>query len=736
MTDLLLKEFPALPRGAQTPQAIILRGNYTYDDTASHIPRSLRRTVPVAMKKDGKLYLYKNEEGFLYMKSPTGGWGTVLFIRNGVYLNLVLPLSYMVIGKSFRSLLDKKKDEAPPVVIVSTLSLQSGSTKVKRFIRTLWETARRDETILRSLGVGHNRFMELFSDQSFTTNVEIIINGLVPEAKRILQDGNFGLQDLLGLPDATIETNHNQGVYLRIYEDVGGQDVVGLYVGQSRHISRRMGQHDTTTKSSTLHQFSKHYGIARQTTEDNCHAVKLCAWSIETQIPLAILDLAEQTMMLLFDSYHSWMTSETTEPLGEGYSTMRSHCAYLRSIAEKTRTTVGWQNYLDVDTVGCNVSSPLFDVASYKGGDIRCIKMPVLDPNVRTFTTYRKETTFIRPKRQKGACNVRILDLTTSRPNGAVSHIIFSIAIDCFQAFIPKTGNLVFEIMDDHGPHEKPWLGCPTVGPFQDFTEASSLAVRAEWLDIPSGEWRTAPIQSSKSHMWRIDWAKRNWMRAMSVIQLLEGIVWTEPLNGFENLSLGSRQVKELTVNHLQQTCHWIPRLGKGARPAPALSSWDENFKLMAKQFGHGMTVLGCDPPSTSDLEIPSIAFVACDFCKYAKTSNTYHCERDPGRDDIWVCKRCSEMNRPCSFTPMTESFELWGRGPPDLRQNQNLNLALYPTGPHRQLAFHLAIHIDQMRTPVRIEEPFAMETAVLEQLDVEEDLIDEIDEADVEMED
>lgn len=87
MTDLLFQTFPALPLGAQTPQAIILRGNYAYDDTASHVPQSLRGRVPVAMKNNGKLDLYKNEEGFLYNRSSTGGWGVALFVRNDVHLH-------------------------------------------------------------------------------------------------------------------------------------------------------------------------------------------------------------------------------------------------------------------------------------------------------------------------------------------------------------------------------------------------------------------------------------------------------------------------------------------------------------------------------------------------------------------------------------------------------------------------------------------------------------------------
>lgn len=94
MSDLLLSAFPPLPPGSQTPQAIVLRTNYTYDPQARQVPNAWREQIAKALDNDGKLQLYKNEEGFLYSRAPNGVWGMVLFIRDGIHLHGMLLYAY------------------------------------------------------------------------------------------------------------------------------------------------------------------------------------------------------------------------------------------------------------------------------------------------------------------------------------------------------------------------------------------------------------------------------------------------------------------------------------------------------------------------------------------------------------------------------------------------------------------------------------------------------------------
>ncbi|KAG5774137.1 hypothetical protein H9Q72_000426 [Fusarium xylarioides] len=710
MTDLLFQEFPALPRGARTPQAITLRDNYAYDDTASHVPQSLQRRIPVAMKRHGKLQLYKNEEGFLYAQSPTGGWGLTFFVRNGVHLHVILPLSYLNIGKNFRPLSEKQKDLFPPVVLSGNeCRLQPGTTKLKRFIRTFWDTLRQDPNTLKGLKLSDKRYTDIFSEPNYKSNVESVIDGLVPEAKRFLRDGDFGLQDLLGLPDATAQSTVGQAI---VYLHLDTTEEVGVYIGQSTRVKGRIQEHEQSIKS--IGGYSPHYSIARKSRPDDRQTFLLCFWTLDNKVSPAVMDMAEQTMISMFNTYHTWIASSSSNfGYKPEYLAMHNQCKYLQSVAKKTRDTTGWQHHLDADIHGCNVTNPLWFYHSLK--TINCFKMSSLDPTVRTYTTYRMACKF-----NKWSGNRRSTYFWYNGQDGKYHHIAFGFPKEPFQRFSPESGHIVFEIMDDHRPHPAAWVGCPSVGKFENFELPSSLGIRIEWLDEISHQWLTVPITQASG---KTDPMLR-WTKALTIIQLLEGITWTGPLNGLQSsIDFGGMQVAVLKIDHLQQRCQWLPRQRKIVQ-APVEASWDQNFKRMVKEFGKGETVICSEPPARGDEfwktpanENPNTRNkMRCDFCNYGTSYqlNRTPCERDPERTDIWVCKRCSEMNRPCTFTPITTSKELWGAEKPFLNYG---GWSKYPTGPHRKLAFHHAIPLEKQITPIAIPEPFSVtpETTALE---------------------
>ncbi|CAG1971054.1 unnamed protein product [Fusarium graminearum] len=168
-----------------------------------------------------------------------------------------------------------------------------------------------------------------------------------------------------------------------------------------------------------------------------------------------------------------------------------------------------------------------------------------------------------------------------NRTKGQRFMVVSTVPKTAFGTFIPRRGYLVFEIMDDHRAHENAWFGVPTVGPFQNFELASCFAARVEWLDEPSAEWRSLPLAPCKHKGRAVKGLLDGWRKAASIVQLLEGITWTEPHNGSETLSFGAMEVRELKIDPLQQTCRWVPRKAKELQPAPVLASWDDNFKLM-----------------------------------------------------------------------------------------------------------------------------------------------------------
>lgn len=141
----------------------------------------------------------------------------------------------------------------------------------------------------------------------------------------------------------------------------------------------------------------------------------------------------------------------------------------------------------------------------------------------------------------------------------------------------------------------------------------------------------------------------------------------------------------------------------------------------MAQKFGNSFTVMGCDRPPNTD-RFRKITTVGAkwtglnklpyDFCKYAKSYAEITCEKHPNRDDMWVCKRCSEMNRPCTWTPRSQSLELWGDNPRSPRSASG-KISQYPTGPHRKLVFHNPMAPAQL-SAVQVREPFLFDSKIM----------------------
>jgi len=119
-------------------------------------------------------------------------------------------------------------------------------------------------------------------------NVSTVQDGIIPEAERILRNGSFSLEGLLGLPDATTYSNSCQVIYLRIYINLDGSGRVKFFVGQTYSVVRRMKDHEAVTTSGR-EQRSCHYRVARKATEDNRYAVVLCSWESQNKISLSLL---------------------------------------------------------------------------------------------------------------------------------------------------------------------------------------------------------------------------------------------------------------------------------------------------------------------------------------------------------------------------------------------------------------------------------------------------------------
>ncbi|EWG39050.1 hypothetical protein FVEG_02061 [Fusarium verticillioides 7600] len=307
--------------------------------------------------------------------------------------------------------------------------------------------------------------------------------------------------------------------------------------------------------------------------------------------------------------------------------------------------------------------------------------------------------------------------------------------------------------MNDRQPHPKAYVGCPSVGPFQDFLEGSRIVLRVEWQ--AGGQWYTVYLQRRRLNLtppatrpqqptraYDTEVVIEPWRAAMKLIQAFEGIVYTEPLDGFpESLTIGNIQI--LQTDHLNQRYRWVPQQ-KVTRPAPARASWGYNYNLKVKNFGNDLfeessnqrvTFVGPSNPLTASHGAMNwdkedyrngmrVSDVKCDTYTVIPwvllNGHVITCVRDETRTDVWVCKNCSMFNRPCTFTPLKRLKELHRGAQPV----NGADTIAHPRGPFRFLSLHRTMNSQELGEVFEVSEPLfeRFEGSELEDEDIGDD--------------
>ncbi|KAJ4282686.1 hypothetical protein NW764_003699 [Fusarium oxysporum] len=627
--QLLFAELPDVPwRDGQEKQlqAVTMLQSYEYDDNADNVPLPIRNRIHDSLKIDNRLHLFEGEQGLLYDINPARTKAAVLFMKGAKEVLVTVPINLLRLGSMFKLLEQKTLENIScPPSSPSNFQIASADNVFDATLQSFFALLSSPEQLptVRNLDIYGDSSPEMLNN--LADNVRSIQNALLPDVRTAIESGSFSLRDLIDLPNVDIESNFPPAqsccIYMRLYIDPQDQpgsfanntqaDIngnVGVYIGQTRHISRRMAQHDRFT----------------------------------------------------------------------------------------------------------------------------CVAQSPGNPNTRKFTTYRipRTASYTSNFRQ---CRL-VLYLYEYGESGRRQRVMaFDVNSEVFGAQKPSRVYLVFEIMDDKKPHPRPWHGMPSVGPFKNFEQASSIGVRCEWYDAPTHCWYTVPIQRKSVH--REETMKRilqegdvehflsPYKSAMMMIQFLRGIEYTGPLHGHAKIvTAGSLIIKVLVTDHIQQTYHFIDQL-PSLCPAPTLSDWEENFNLMVKEFASENTRVGlsAQPQVTDDSMIHNSADLIkalmgkaslhpCDTCMILKVGHAeLICEPDPS-DPRGCCKVCALFNRPCTFTPRSELSILVGNRKP--WPDVHMPFSMYPDGPFRTLFYHRAIHPDVVgqaqAVPTPIEERLA----------------------------
>ncbi|QPC60206.1 hypothetical protein HYE67_002437 [Fusarium culmorum] len=171
-----------------------------------------------------------------------------------------------------------------------------------------------------------------------------------------------------------------------------------------------------------------------------------------------IVTMAEQTMILLMDSYLRFLF----KPRQDSASLIASsnQAKYLSSVMTTTAAATAWPR---IRTKGCNFASPLFDFK--KSSDIIAVRTVPGDPSDRTFTSYRMKRSVLYYAFRDGSFSARIgFGVDVIRQSGtALKEFVIVAKDEQMIAQRPRHVYLVYEIMDDRRPHPRPWIGVPSL---------------------------------------------------------------------------------------------------------------------------------------------------------------------------------------------------------------------------------------------------------------------------------
>ncbi|KAK2696969.1 hypothetical protein QWA68_005116 [Fusarium oxysporum] len=735
---LLLLELPTdlpWPQGAARQMwAVELKRDWKYLDTTNDVPGAWRGRMPPDLLVNGRLPLFKKEPGYMFFQGNTTAM--VFFFKGTKKIPVVLPLSILNIGAKFRTLAEQTVELLPaPVssIVPQTQSVTHNNGSIlERFIRTLWSTFATVPNQLRGFGITDEDLTLCFGGQNLRHNVDALYAAFIPDVLNVLKDGRFSLKNILDLRHLSPDWPDRPTIYLRVYthprdqpngtyRDASQADInhhVGFYVGKSINPWYRHLQHGYATDSEARGSGGGHYPIARKSQKEHRHMIPLMTFDEGT--PRHIIKMVEQTMIIVLRTYHNACFQPVDMNSEGSWVQMQCKAQLLHSISRFAVSATGWPK---IKPRGCNMSSPMFENDTAGRNYFDCFPMvpgkasAPGDVSARTFTTYRVRKTLH---------TLNVIPLRLVNEQGTGHSVVFRFHRAVSQLPGPKPydaryGYLVFEVMDDHKPHDHAWLGVPSVGQYVNFDEASCFSVTYEWFDEGQQTWLSMPMYRSKKSInmmaayvdnLNIEGVLTPWRVAMDILQAIEGRVYTEPLEGFpEKWSIA--HARKLETNHLAQKYRWVSRESSAPRPVPAYATWDDNFRLVRRLFGTDRTHIATTGPyeftsdvmnrEASDTRQNTVVAHKCDTCIYIGAG--IKCVRDESRTDVWVCTCCSLFHRPCTFTAYSDKEQLWGT---DLPHIHGSRLSEHPTGPHRFLAYHNSMTVAQLCEATRVPVPLS----------------------------
>ena len=549
------------------------------------------------------------------------GWIDVSIINRGKPWTLAVPRNICVFStRKFGDYL-LKLPKVPLTQIVSS----SDDSRLRKAIDGILQAMRYN---IRHLQFLPRSLKQALADQQCLDNIVNSIYDAVPDSvKNVLNQADFTIMDLAGALESGID---GSGIYVRIYSDWKGLmrgEKPAPYVGKTKTFQTRHKQHlrDTQTKLT-----SNHYRYAKL-----ANAVAVGPLVITNDQTLKAI--AEQIFVMLFFAYCQEVLNY--QPSGEfgldddlpipqaaaekmaKHSIERDQAVLLTDIAKASFRQTGWHVGTDWEAwggrKGLNWASPISD---YQSGE-KIIWTKISYPQL-PFDIYRRQT-------------ANVLESTDSYKVFLLNEPFNKITTKTQSAghFAPVIGRpdeslcvgtrvyASIEIMRNGKPHPRNWSRLPLCGPFEDWDQALSWAIKLEWQLKDSGKWRQQYLSTNHVFKSRKDFPEpgvfNSYLQGIAVYRYFKQLS-LDPLSRPKyQYDYGTAIIKVQQFSWLEQTVSLIEQVAdpnKIVRQAPKMSLINvahrqAQFELMSFQ-PFGVYQNGCPPGRKTPEDVEQ-----CDSC-------------------------------------------------------------------------------------------------------------------------
>ncbi|KAI1084559.1 hypothetical protein F5B20DRAFT_591567 [Whalleya microplaca] len=616
-------------------KAITMERDYSYDPSMEPVPRVGRNSVPVDhLDFNGIAHLKEGEQGWEVDRSPGNDWSKCLFERHGSMGTYYIPTKELRVGRRGRDF--RVPDQKVSLVKVN---YDRDMDPLARFICHYWSQARANQAQLLNLGLAPERCSAVFGDK-FKQNVLRICKAFPAQSRAVLLKSSYRMfVTEIGDLKVTKETADQHLGYVRLggRHHRSGQCVdVTAYVGTTRTPAKTGLEDYKETPRSELYQHKLFKGYPYQ------QAIMVKMMKLDG-FDNHLTAMAEQTLVHVMNSCAGWHSLDRREE--DNWTIETSRAQILDEFRESSCKA---SEFTEFCVTGANVLCPLFqNSSSGKAWTSMTIPPTLHCPQLERYTTACR-----LPRVENGK-------MTLSLAPG----LRFVIEGSVGKKANLRPGQLVRLRFDLTFPnrHPKPWINVPDIGVYEEFGMASGMAA---YLELPgagtnSKQWTEVQLFCEQPIGKVIDgiWHPVGWLKAMHIIQLLEGIEIESVSDHFPRAAYTVASMERLEYDHLaQELTGQEVSYPRTKTPKPRIMKYEDNLRIMDDKYP-GLVVPPYLRTDQNFLSVFRKVPGACDFCQWI-TSHTVllngvqgivkgSCS-EPGEK----CDACSMfLRRPCTWT-------------------------------------------------------------------------------------